>query len=421
MKLHNTFLIGIMSIACLTSCLSEDFDNGLAAAGTGALEVSVDLMKPATRATQEVTNFPVIISDAAGAVLYNYNTVAEVPQSIILQVGNYNVLSHTPGEITKSMDAPYYKGSADVEILKDVKSPVNVICKMENSVINVNFSDDFKSTFSAWDITVNDGSETALSFLSTTGTVSAYWWFGENGAKELTVNFRGTTKDGNTVASKYVLTKANAVEGYDTGRENFCGGDIININFDPTDATDGTVTSMTINADVTFVETNQTVIVQVVDVPTLNPTDPEPGPGESNIKLTLPRPITMSAAESATYDPSTGDVNIETANGVKSIVVNVKSSSDEMMDQLTAVADEYPGVDLVHGCEVVGNNNLAAFLGSLGKTIDIPSTGDKSYTFPVGQFYLFLGLLPGKHDFILTVTDLSGDKNSGTVTVTITE
>ena len=59
--------------------------------------------------------------------------------------------------------------------------------------------------------------------------------------------------------------------------------------------------------------------------------------------------------------------------GLKSVKVNVDSSSDEMMEQLAAVADEYPGVDLVNGCEVVGNQNLVAFLASLGKTITVPA------------------------------------------------
>ena len=108
-------------------------------------------------------------------------------------------------------------------------------------------------------------------------------------------------------------------------------------------------------------------------------------------------------------------------NGLKSVMVKVNSSSDEMMGSLAAVGDEYAGVDLVNGCEVVGNQNLVAFLGSLGKTITVPAEGDKNYTFPVGQFYLFLGILPGEHNFVMTVTDKDGNKKTGTVKVTITE
>ena len=123
----------------------------------------------------------------------------------------------------------------------------------------------------------------------------------------------------------------------------------------------------------------------------------------------------------ATADPTSGDVAMTAEKGLKSVSVKVNSSSDEMMEQLAAVADEYPGVDLVNGCEVVGNQNLVAFLGSLGKEITVPAQGDTNYTFPVGQFYLFLGILPGTHNFIMTVTDMEGNTKTGTVKVTITE
>jgi len=112
---------------------------------------------------------------------------------------------------------------------------------------------------------------------------------------------------------------------------------------------------------------------------------------------------------------------MKAAKGLKSVQVYVESSSEEMMEQLAAVADEYEGVDLVNGCEVVGNQNLVEFLGGLGREITVPTEGDTDYTFPVGQFYLFLGILPGEHHFIMTVTDIEGNKKTGTVVVNITE
>ena len=197
------------------------------------------------------------------------------------------------------------------------------------------------------------------------------------------------------------------------------------LNFKPTESTDGKISSIVITADVTFTETNSNVNVVVVDKTNMDDpgNDPEndPNPGDDKITLTIPAPVTLSADDAATADPSSGDVVMSAENGLKSIMVKVNSSSDEMMEQLGAVAEGYPGVDLVNGCEVVGNQNLVAFLGSLGKTITVPAEGDKNYTFPVGQFYLFLGILPGEHNFVMTVTDKDGNKKTGTVKVTITE
>ena len=423
----------MLSVATLSSCVSEmPFEQELAKANKGLMELNVNLQKPATRATSEVTDFPVAIYNADGKALYNYNTVAEVPASITMEVGTYVVESHTPGVIAKRMSTPYYQGSESVEILKGITTKAEVTCKMKNSKISVGYDADFLSTFTSWEVTVDDGSGTALSFTNGDPTSSVYWFFGEEGAKELTVNFRGTTKEGSTVAARNILTKDQASEHYDDDHENFSGGDAITITFTPTESTDGKVSNITITASVVFEESNKTINVNVVDVTNMDDSgDETPGGGsegpstggetEDAITLTMPKPITLSADDAATADPSSGDVKMEATNGIKSILVKVDSKSDEMMEQLAAVADQYAGVDLVNGCEVVANNNLVAFLASLGKEITVPTQGDTEYTFPVGQFYLFLGILPGEHNFVMTITDMNGATKSGTIKVTITE
>ena len=310
MKLQNTLLAGAIAIAALSSCCNEDaFD---AMEQTGKMQLAVDIAKPQKRATSEVTDFPVIIYNAAGTQVYSYNTVAEVPANIILEVGNYNVESHTPGAISKKMAAPYYKGVQDVEILKDITSQVDVICKMQNSKITVNYSDEFRSVFSTWEITVNDGSETALSFTNSSTSNSTYWFFGEEGVESLKVNFRGVTTTGSTVAANYVLTKNMADESYDDDRKNFGGGDAITLNFNPTESTEGNVTSITINADVTFTETNETIDVEVVDKPGFedggSTGGEEPNP-DGPITLNLPADISYPAFTEP-EDPSIGHTYI---------------------------------------------------------------------------------------------------------------
>lgn len=426
MKLKSAFLVGIMSIVGLASCISEDFGGVDIIKDKGDLVLDVNVLKPESRAVTEVQDFPVVIYSSDEKQVASYNQVSDVPEKISLAVGTYTVESHTPGVIAKKMFTPYYKGEQSVEILKGIKSNVEVLCKMQNSLITLNYDDEFKAVFESWDITIDDGSNVVLSFSNTDLSNSVYWYFGEKGVEQLTVNFRGKTKEGSTVTARNVLTKDQANESYNDDRDYFCGGDALTLNFTPTESTDGKVSGINLYANVTFTETNEDVPVNVVDKPGFEegpdaPPTPGPGGNDNAIKLTVPAPITLSADDAATADPSTGDVKIESEDGIKSVLVKVDSKSDEMMEQLGAVADEYEGVDLVHGCEVVGNQNLVAFLASLGKTISVPSVGDKSYTFPVGQFYLFLGILPGEHNFIMTVTDVNGAKKEGTIKVTITE
>lgn len=422
MKLQNALLAGAIAIAALSSCSSEDVLDAMGQ--TGKMKLAVDIVKPQPRATTEVTDFPVTIYDASGAQVANYNTVAEVPASIVLEVGNYTVESHTPGAIAKKMAAPYYKGTQPVEILKDITSEADVTCKMQNSLITVNYGEEFRSVFASWEITLDDGSETALSFTNSSATNSTYWYFGEEGAAQLTVNFRGITTEGSTISARYILTKDQADESYNDDRPNFCGGDAITINFQPTESTEGNVTSITINADVTFTETNENVNIDVVDKPGFieggGGEDPGPQPGgDDAITLNLPADISFPAFTTP-EDPSLGDTYIAAEAGLKSITVKVISTSEDMNSSLADLNTEY-GVDFIGGTEVVANQNLVKLFEGLGQPLAVPAVGDKEYTFPVGNFFGFLMVLAGEHQFALTVTDMDGNKKSGTVKVTVTE
>ena len=432
MKIYNTFIIGLMTVAGLASCVSEDIKSNLDKTATGRMALDVSLLEPQslTRAQEVALDFPVEVVSEDGTYSITYESVEDVPASVVLPVGNYTVTSHTAGKCLKKRTAPYYEGTSPMEILNQTTTNVEVVCKMKNSHIQVNYDDEFLSLFDSWTVTINDGGETALDFSSNSNRKEYYWLF-EDEVESLTLNFSGVLKsDGSTINAQSALTKSMVDERYDDDTKYFRGGDELIVNFGvlPADPKTGKITTVTINASVVFTETGDEMKVDVTDTENTqgggqedpNPQDPQTG-DDNAIAITLPAPVTLSAADAATADPTSGDVVMHAEKGLKSVMVKVESSSSDMMSELAAVAEGYEGVDLVNGCEVVGNQNLVAFLGSLGKEITVPAEGDTDYTFPVGQFYLFLGILPGTHNFIMTVTDMEGNKKSGTLQVTITE
>ncbi|MBQ7444008.1 MAG: DUF4493 domain-containing protein, partial [Bacteroidaceae bacterium] len=268
MKLKYTYLTGLIAAATLTACVSETTDSQPAAAN-GKMALTVTKSEPkTTRANTQVYDFPVVVKDAEGATVKSYERADAVPSTVLLAVGNYTVESHTPGEIAKRMTTPYYAGTAAMEIQKDITTNVDVVCKMLNSSIQVKYDAEFLALFASWTITLDDGSETALSFTNTDGQEPAavYWYF-EDPAETLTLQFTGTTTQGRTITATRNLSKTDpAVEGqYDNDRSEFTGGDIVVINFTPVENTEGTVTDITINADVTFAETNTIIPVDVTD------------------------------------------------------------------------------------------------------------------------------------------------------------
>ena len=417
-NIKTSLLIGALSVVALTSCVSENLDLGNTE--TGVLQLSVDIVQPQSRSLTEVTSYPVVIYDADGNVKFSYNSVSDVPATIRTGVGKYTAESHTPGGLEKQMSYPYYKGTKDFEILPNTKSEVEVTCTMQNSQIVVNYNGDFMDVFTSWEITLSDGEGAALSFTNTSSSAPVYYWFGEDGAEELTLNFRGTTADGSTVVARNTLTPSQASSGYDSDRENFCGGETLTLNFTPAESEDGKISSITINANVTFTETNETIDVDVVDKsnmddPGNNPGD-DPGndPGNAKITLNLPQNMTVSAAT----DKSLGDTYIKCEDGIKSIKVNIVSTSGEMVESLNDLNTNY-GVNFVAGAEIVDNQSMVQLFNDLNQPLSVPTQGAIDYTFPIGNFFGLLGFLSGQHTFNMVVEDMNGSKKSGVLVLTV--
>lgn len=420
MKSYNIMVSAILALASLNACsLKEDAPY---TKKTGELSLNVSENTPATKAITQVTDYPVDIIDANGVTVAHYEAVQDVPEKIVLDVGVYNIESHTPGVLQRKMDNPYYGGSKSAEVLAGNTTRADVVCTMQNSKIAVVYGEDFFDVFKSWTITLDDGFGTALSFNNNdeiNGNQTLCYWHFEGETEAVTLNFTAYTCEGdNRITQKFTIRKSQAETGYDDDNKYFSGGDALVFTFTPEESTSGKVESITLEADIVFTESEEDIILNVEDDPTYDPDEPDEPvtpPAGSSIILTLPEPITLSE----NTNPADGDVKIEAENGIKSLIVKVESSSDVMMGALEEVAAGYDGVDLVRGCEVVGNQGLVDFLGGLQQIITVPAQGDEEYTFPVGNFFLFLGPMTGEHNFIMTVTDMQGSVESGTLKITV--
>ena len=431
MKLNKIFL-GCAAAMALTSCVNEDISK-IAGQDTGHLEVGVETQMPMkTRAdVYTVTNFPVTIYQEDGTTkVESYDAVSTMPAQILLPTGNYVLEAHTPGVMEPIMNAPYYIGTETSTIIKDATTQSIITCKQANTTITVNYDQAFINLFTSWTITFDNGQNSALSFTNEDGTAPAplYWNLGE-GTEKLTVNFRGVNKDG-TVSANMILTKSQATETYDGQNINFAGGDAVVVNFTPTEATTGFVT-VGITANIFGLDAEEVpVTVEVVDNGTFEPGDDEPGeePGDdpqtgddNAITLNLPAPITFSMGQGSSLDPSLGDVHIAAEKGIKSLKVVAVSTSEDMTQSLIDMGSYY-GLDFVGaGVEVVGNTDLVNFFTMLGKNLSVPAEGDKSYDFPVGNFFSLLDVMVGTHTFNLTAIDMEGNTKTGAVIITVNE
>lgn len=433
MKLFNIFSLGVLMACAFSSCemkkeLTSDLEESFE---MGALELDVTVKQPVSNSRAEsnvpTNDFPVVIqgtSEGIEDVKKEYNTVDGVPETIQVPVGNYNVSSHTPGELQKKMDAPYYAGNTDITVTKDIETVANVVCKMANSRIQVNYGDEFKTSFKSWTITVDDGSETALTFTNEDENPAPIYWLFDENVKSITVNITAITNDGNTVRDRRVFTKSDASENYEDVGDSFTGGDAIEINMGITESATGNVTGITIEANITFENHEDTVDIPTVDEDDSDEsTEPTPTPDEGNVTLNLPADVTYSI--SAGDAPASADAYIASEAGLDKIVVTIVAGNDAFQAILVDLAmdgqsflSENGGVDLIDNADF---GNLVSTVGS-----EAPTDGCKEYTFPIGTFFTFLDMTgatdPGKsHEFHITVTDKNGNEATGVFKVTINE
>ena len=433
MQLKNIFKIMIAGTFVglgLSSCVSEELS--AEDVRKGSMSLSVDKLEPSATRAVETADFPVAIYTQSDNQEYaSYEKVSLVPKQIKMPVGMYYAEAHTPGEFLKYMETPYYAGREEFEILQATNTHTKVTCRMANGSITVRFSDDFLTAFSDWTITIDDGAESALVYTKEkdgTEPETTYMRFEENN-DVLNVNFKGKTLNGNSINASNKLTKKQADEQYDSDDTNFAGGDLIVIYFNPVESTEGDITGITLNADIAF-DDNETEGDFKIDVEDNTEEEEEGGeggedtPGEGGgdsdaITLDLPADMTLSSDPEKPTDPSLGDTYIASEYGLKSIVVKMSSTSDAMIGSLRALTENYDGVDFINGAEVVGNQGMVGLFSDLGQTLAVPAEGDTEYTFPIGNFFDLLVVLPGEHTFTLTITDMEGNTKDGVLKLTV--
>lgn len=437
MRLLNYIALSLFALVGFISCeMREEIKSGKEGVDMGLLELSVQAKSPAVTKAASVStdDFPVSIvgkSVDGEEVERNYDAVADLPESILLPVGTYSVVSHTKGVLEKKLEAPYYKGSSDMEIKKDITSSAKVTCKMQNSRIQLNYSTEFLAKFTEWTIVLDDGSETALSVQETSANASAspapiYWYFGEGGAETVTLNIRAKTIEGNTVTmAPYVFKKEDAKEKYDdVDNPNFTGGEALIIDLKPgneEDPTTGAVTGISVTISVIFENHNEAVDIPVEDKEETKPDpDPTPDPGEE-LSLKLPNDVSFSIEDQELPEAI---ATIKAVNTLKSMTVKIVAGNNLLPEALELAGAL--GLDFIEGVDLVAQSTAVNQLFDMvGKSdVKAPTTDATEYNFTISAFFSLLTdpTDEGKsHEFHITLVDDKDAEVSGIFRVIITE
>lgn len=419
------YVAGMLMAAGLASCEMKDELKGnteIVYSEVGYLDLGVAVGQGSSRAEDSsvsANDFPVEIvgTDVEYTKIFeSYEKMLE-ESPIVLPVGNYTVTAHTNGILEAVMDNPYYGGQTPLTIKKDVTETAEVVCKMENTKIQMVYDTEFLNTFDTWDITVTDGSQHILTYTEADKNPKAKYWLIQEGVSAIKVQIEAITKDSVKVSETRLISKPE-----DADSEFWGGSDDLKITMTPGDPDANTgVGGIEVKVEITFTEKDETVEIPVEgDDEVTEPSEPdggEEGDGDSEKpEVGIP---SISIPQSTYTLPGdaekNADATITAEAGIKSVKVQIVPGN-EMFTNIVS------GMFGVEPFELIGNETLGTVFSGMG--ISLPSEGDKEYIFPVGNFFSLLSDMGTTdasegHVFKITVEDKNGKTASASLGVIV--
>ena len=210
---YNLYIAGAAMMLLAGACAEENFD----ASGEGALALKTTVnsdMTVVSRAGEAelAENCMVWISNSKGLVR-RYNAGEAVPSRIPLLTDHYVAEAWTGDSVAASWEKRWFKGIAEFDITKGQTAQVNLVCKIANVAVSVDYQEGIEEVLTDYTLTVGhsggslifDGRETRRGYfmMSSKDKNLSYELKGTAlGGKEF--SFSGTIEDA-APATEYAL------------------------------------------------------------------------------------------------------------------------------------------------------------------------------------------------------------------------
>ena len=443
MKTMNKWMWAVTLLFGLASCEMKDeiLGKDLMSGDTGLLSLNVETGKASRGITDQVDQFPVVITGTDVDYTKKFDSYADLQaeEKVTLPVGTYTIEACSPGEFLSKMYEPFYGGKLEnVKIKKGQTSEILVVCTMQNVKISINLTEEFLATYDDWKFNVTDkkGHIETYTKSENGNTPAPVYWKMDESIETIYINGTAQTVGGEKVTISGTAKKSNLPnfeEGDDT---SFIGGDELKIEFTPVKVEGSTPGILEEGVKITITMFNSEKN-ENVEIPVNPGTDggdtEEPGTGEDGGDEggedgdgggeTAAGP-TISFPQSTYTLPADADKNanakIIAEAGLKSVKVEIIAGNDVFGVAINAMfKGENP-------FELIGNEELSAVFESMH--IQLPEANDTEYNFPVGNFFPVLSTpdfgpttTSEGHVFNITVTDQNGKTASGKLNVIVTE
>lgn len=134
--------------------------------------------------------FSLIIYDWNDQVVATYDDYRQLAaQPLELRVGRYRVVASSAPTGAAAYDAPFYSGQLETEIRSSVLTPVTITVSLANVKVTASFSEEIRSQFSEYTLTVSNG-EGTLSWSNLEESLDREGYFSATGTLTWTLSLK---------------------------------------------------------------------------------------------------------------------------------------------------------------------------------------------------------------------------------------
>lgn len=414
-------LLASAVLTTLSGCDKENINWGSSAEGKlDCRSLTVDYINSGrqTRADVDINKFTVKFVDTESGATIKSHTYAEMPDIVVLPVGNYKAVASLGDNPVADWEAPYYLGETTFSItagqITDDISPI--VCELKNMRISVNISDmDLGMLGDDVTVTVEAGKNGTMVFDKTTEGKSCYFRYDE-GSTTITATLSGTIDGTYRTLEPRIYTNAAPGSSY-----------VINFTVNkPDNAEPGDIGTGGITVDTTIDIRDENKVIDLTnpdagvitddmrpaeggDEPE-NPDEPTPpatqGPRiEAEAPLVLDKGCNVDDLITGQDDEGNPTYSVKftvtSETGITGFVINI--------DSTTLTPDELENVELTDTLDLINPGEYEGALQGLGFATGADVRGKTECVFDISQFVPLLNMLgSGEHKFNLTVTDSNG-------------
>lgn len=209
------FLLGASIALAFSGCIA---DEPLYSSGEGTIFLSTRInsdVKVSSRADlgELQQSCDIWIANSKG-IIYKFNGTDEVPSDgLKLVSGNYTALVWAGDSVPASWDDRFFKGVQDFSVASGDKKSVEVVARIANSAVSVEFDESLDGVLSNYSMTVGH-SQGKLTYTGETASDTKGYFMMNSRDKDLTYTLKGTLADGSEYTRTDIIPEAKAATWY---------------------------------------------------------------------------------------------------------------------------------------------------------------------------------------------------------------